>query len=55
MASLGIGIIGTGSIVNTYVKCIDEIENADTVLVNALANRFHELLKNQEFLRAHAN
>ena len=33
-------------------EILDEIENADTVLVSELANRFHELLKNQEFLDA---
>ncbi|MBM1104622.1 Gfo/Idh/MocA family oxidoreductase [Aurantibacter crassamenti] len=31
MAKIGIGIIGTGSIVNTYVKCIEEIENAELI------------------------
>ena len=28
MATIGIGIIGTGSIVHTYVKCIQELEGA---------------------------
>lgn len=31
MPKIGVGIIGTGSIVNTYVKCIEEIE--DTKLI----------------------
>ncbi len=31
MATLGVGIIGTGSIVNTYVKCIEELEDAKLV------------------------
>ena len=31
MSKIGIGIIGTGSIVNTYKKCIDELEDAHLV------------------------
>lgn len=31
MERIGIGIIGTGSIVNTYVQCIRELENAELV------------------------
>jgi len=31
MDEIGIGIIGTGSIVNTYVKCINELETAQLV------------------------
>ena len=31
MATIGIGIIGTGSIVNTYVKCISEIRGAKLI------------------------
>lgn len=31
MRQLGFGIIGTGSIVNTYVKCLEELDNAKLV------------------------
>ena len=31
MSKIGIGIIGTGSIVNTYTKCIEELERAELV------------------------
>lgn len=31
MAALGIGIIGTGSIVDTYIRCIDEIEGVQLI------------------------
>lgn len=31
MADIGIGIIGTGSIVNTYVKCIEELEETKLI------------------------
>jgi len=31
MSKLGIGIIGTGSIVNTYVKCLSEIDEVDLI------------------------
>lgn len=31
MAKIGIGIIGTGSIANTYVQCISELEDANLV------------------------
>jgi len=31
MAKIGIGIVGTGSIVNTYVKCISEIEGTKLI------------------------
>ena len=43
MADLGIGIVGTGSIVNTYVKCIEELEGAQlTVLYTSDAGRVKE-------------
>ncbi|QCX01157.1 Gfo/Idh/MocA family oxidoreductase [Aggregatimonas sangjinii] len=31
MATLGVGVIGTGSIVNTYVKCLAELEDAELI------------------------
>lgn len=31
MTPLGIGIIGTGSIVNTYIKCIEELEGCELI------------------------
>lgn len=31
MAKIGIGIVGTGSIVNTYVKCIEELEETKLI------------------------
>lgn len=31
MGKIGIGIVGTGSIVNNYIKCIEEIENAELI------------------------
>lgn len=33
-------------------EILDEIKNADTILVSELANRFQESLKDQEFLDA---
>ena len=32
-ATIGIGIVGTGSIVNNYIKCIDELDNAKLVAI----------------------
>lgn len=46
MATLGIGIIGTGSIVNTYLKCIDELEDAKLIgLYTTAASRVKEAQK----------
>lgn len=43
MAKIGIGIIGTGSIVNTYVKCISEIAETELVaLFTKSSNRVEE-------------
>ncbi|MDB4293141.1 Gfo/Idh/MocA family oxidoreductase [Maribacter sp.] len=40
MAVLGVGIIGTGSIVNAYVKCIEELEDTKLIaLYTASASR----------------
>lgn len=45
MTKKGIGIIGTGSIVNTYIKCIEEIDNANLV---ALFTRSSDRVKKIE-------
>lgn len=45
MSKKGIGIIGTGSIVNTYIKCIEEIDAVDLV---ALYTRSSERVKKIE-------
>ena len=43
MANLGIGIIGTGSIVNTYLQCIEALEGAELIaLYSTSANRVQE-------------
>lgn len=34
MTKIGIGIVGTGSIVNTYVKCISEMEEANLIALH---------------------
>jgi predicted dehydrogenase len=40
MSKIGIGIIGTGSIVKTYVKCIEELEDTKLIaLYTASSNR----------------
>lgn len=46
MEKVGIGIIGTGSIVNAYVKCINELETAQLVaLYTKSADRVEEAEK----------
>lgn len=46
MSKVGIGIIGTGSIVNTYKKCIDELEDAQLVaLFTKSSSRIQEAEK----------
>ncbi len=46
MGVLGVGIIGTGSIVNTYVKCVEELEDTKLIaLYTTSAQRVKEAEK----------
>lgn len=39
MAKIGVGIIGTGSIVNTYVKCIEALEDTKLIALYTASSR----------------
>ncbi len=49
MAALGIGIIGTGSIVQTYVKCINELE--DVKLVGLYTSSPHRVVAAEKLFK----
>ncbi|MFC4095093.1 Gfo/Idh/MocA family protein [Euzebyella saccharophila] len=55
MSSIGIGIVGTGSIVNNYIKCISELENAHLVALFTKSSDRVEAVKKQFGVAAFSN